>query len=200
MTDRARPSWPAVIVGAVGFIALVVGITSVSGVLRTLAVIGVGFLAVALFVGVAVQRRIARKYPPVLFDPSDGFEVESKVEATRLRLADGESAAFAVHPVNTEFEDAEGQIWLTAAADGVLARIAVELALPDSVDDFNRHPAIASLLSAGWEIQSAQPREWVILTRSNLADATGVVLLAVEALAALFDISPESAWIFRQFA
>lgn len=200
MIDQANLSLKALIVGLVGVIALAFGIASLPAVVATAILFGFALFFFALAVGILVRRRISQKYPPVLFDPADVSGVEAKLEAVRVRLAGGDSAAFGIHPTIDESGDAEGQIWLFASTDGVLGRVALELSLPDHLDEFSRHPAVLALLSDGWEVQSAAPGEWVAVDRSDLADATGVVVPVIVALTALFDIPTESGWSLRAIA
>lgn len=186
----------AVVVG--GGIAIAAGaFTSVGRVVLAFAAV---VLVLILGVGLAVRRQIARKFPPVIFQRNDVTSAREMIESAGSRLASGDSAAFAIHPRVDDSGQAGGQIWLFAAADGVLGRVAIELALPDSVDDVNRHPAIAALLSSGWEVLSDKPQEWVVLARSDLAETPGLLLVVVDAVAALFEIPVESAWSCRAIA
>lgn len=187
-----------VAVATLGGLAVAVGAFTSAG--RVIVGIGAGFLVLVTGIGFAVKRRIARKFPPVTFHRDQLSAAAKMIDAAASRLAAGDSAAFAIHPTVDDSGDAEGQIWLFAAEDGVVERVVIELALPDSHDSSSPPPELLPLLNDGWELQSAQPREWVILTRSRGIDADALVLLIVDSLATLFDLSAGSQWSCRAFA
>ncbi len=154
-------------------------------------------LALVVGIGFAVRRWIDKKHPPVAFRRDETSEVEEMIESAATRLAAGDAAAFAIYPDVDPYGEAEGQIWLFAAADGVLERVAVELSLPESASDL---PAdLEPLLADGWKIE-AQSSHSVMLARSGALDARDLVLVVVDTLSALFDIPGGSDWSCRAWA
>ena len=192
---------------SIGSIAAVVtfgGLAVALGVFTTVGrvVVGIGavFLVLVTGIGFAVNRRIARKFPPVTFHREAPAGATEMIESAGSRLAAGDSAAFVIRPIVANSGEAEGQIWLFAAEDGVVERVAIELALPDSHGDPSPPPALVHLLHEGWELQSSQPQEWVILTRSQRIDTAAMLIVVVESLATLFDVPAGSEWSCQAFA
>ncbi len=149
------------IVAVAAFGGLAVGVGALTPVGRVVLPIGAVVLALVTGIGFAVERHIRKKYPPVMFYREDVSKIKDMIESAGSRLAAGDSAAFPIHPIVDDSGDAAGQIWLFAAEDDVLEQVAIDLVLPDG---FSLPSDLESLFREGWEIQSSQPQEWVVLT------------------------------------
>ncbi len=195
---RLSPSkWRIVVVVVFGGLAVAAGVSTSVG--RVVLAIGAVVLVLVTGVGFAAQRHIKRKFPPVPFDRRDVSRVKQMIDSAGSRLAAGDAAAFAIHTSGDDSGDAEGQIWLFAAEDGVLERVAIELALPDSVDASHLPADLESLLREGWEVQASQP-EWVVFTRSDEIDTGELVAVVMDSLTRLFDVPPGARWSCRASA
>jgi len=199
MSERIGGDSPSkgriVAVAVLGGLAVTAGVVTPVG--RIALAVGAVSLALVIGIGFAVKSRIARKYPPVIFDRQEPFKATAMIESARSRLAAGDSAAFVIHPGIDDSGDAVGQIWLFAAQEGVLDRVAIELALPDSS---SLPSGLDSLLRGGWEIQESQLQEWVILTRSDGIEIEELVVGVVDGLTALFDVPRGSNWSCQALA
>ena len=183
-----------------GLVAVAIGLASVVGLARALLVGALLLLGLVLLVGASVRYVNRRKSPAVRFTTADVSDIESVIESTRVRLAAGDRAGFALTPASDPSGDAIGQIWLCADGEGRLGQVSVELALPDSVLEPAGQASLATLISSGWRIESAQPGEWVLMTRRDLVDAVGLVVPVVEGVSSLFDIPNGSTWTGRAVA
>ncbi len=198
MSNEGRPAGGRVAAVAVfGGIAIVAGAFTPVG--RMVLLFFGLVLALVVGIGFAVRRWIDKKHPPVAFRRDETSEVEEMIELAASRLAAGDAAAFAIHPEIDPFGDAEGQIWLFAAGDGVLEQVAIELALPETLEGSPFPPSLEPLLEDGWKIETRSP-DSVTLTRSDQPDAGDLVLVVVDSLTAMFDIPVGSDWSCRAWA
>lgn len=181
----------------VGGLAIVAGAFTPVG--RVALVVLALLLVLVVGVGFGVQRFIEKKHPPVGFRRDEFSEVAELIDSAAARLASGDTAAFVIHPVVDQSGDAEGQIWLFGAGDGVLEQVAIELALPDTLVGSDMPADLERLLHDGWKIET-RSSDSVTLTRSDELEAGELVLVVVDSLTALFDIPVGSNWSCRAWA
>lgn len=159
-----------------------------------------GLLALALAVGIVVQRIIARRFPVTSFDLDDVSEPAAQIESAKARLARGDYAAFTVNAVRNEDEpEASGQIWFYAAKTGGIEKTSIELSYEWPTEP-GEQPALMGLMSGGWEITGREPDHWVLLSRQCDIDSSEAIRLVVAALGTLFQLEASTKWTFRAFA
>lgn len=182
------------VLAGVAVVALAWGAVTPVG--RIVLAVTVVAFALLLTFGYALQRRLDRRFPPVLFHPQDAAAVEDLVEAARTNLKPEGAVAFSIAPLVDEIVDADGQIWFRAADGGATT---MELALPHDVDTPEEHPGVVSLINAGWRVEDVRPGEWILLMQPGLAASVGLPTLVAETLADLFEIPPTTLWECRRF-
>ncbi len=162
--------------------------------------IGGGLVLTVLIAGVAGRALIARRFPIMEFSLDDLSGPAGQIEAAKARLAAGDHAAFTINAIRAATEpEAAGQIWIQAAKSGAIQMTRIELSYDWSTEPAEQ-PALAPLLSDGWEITRWEPNHWVLLDRPGDTSAAEAVRLVADTLNRLFDIPLSSPWTFRAFA